>query len=89
MSEPGAAFVDGNALAGELGDLFVDVTVAVGICAHCGREAQLADTRVYLRAPGVVVRCRGCDEVLLTLVTAPHGRRLVLRGLAQLTFPPS
>ncbi|WP_426564626.1 DUF6510 family protein [Angustibacter sp. McL0619] len=80
-------YVDGNALAGELQELFaVDVTIAVGECAHCGRQAPMAETRVYTRAPGTVVRCRGCGGALLKLVTAPHARWLDLSGLARLTI---
>lgn len=78
--------VDGNAVAGLLLEVFaVDVTAAVGRCAGCGRVGPLADTRVYQRAPGVVVRCVACDAVLLRVVTDTRrpGRRWVdLRGLA-------
>jgi hypothetical protein len=80
-------YMDGNALAGELQELFaVDVTAALGECAHCGHEAPMAQTRVYTRAPGTVVRCRGCGETLLKLVTAPHARWLDLSGLSRLSF---
>jgi hypothetical protein len=80
-------FVDGNAISGELQEVFaVDITSTYGECAHCGHEAALAQTRVYTRAPGTVVRCRGCGEALLKLVTAPHARWLDLSGLSRLTI---
>jgi hypothetical protein len=79
---------DGNAVAGALAEVFaVDVTVAIGQCAGCGRTAPLADTRAYTHAPGVVVRCRGCDGVLLRLVTAPGRVWLDLRGMTRLEIP--
>jgi hypothetical protein len=43
--------------------------------------------RLYARAPGIVLRCPGCDAVLLRLVQdpGPPGRTwLDLRGLAVL-----
>ena len=78
-------YLDGNAAAGVLSEVFaVDMTMAVGVCAGCGRVGVLADTRVYLDAPGVVVRCVGCDSVLLRVVTGPDRRWVDLRGLAVL-----
>jgi hypothetical protein len=66
--------LDGNAVAGVLGELFQrDLTVATGTCRGCGRRGPLAQTRVYGHAPGAVVRCPGCEEVLLTIV-AEDGR---------------
>ncbi|HYZ17595.1 MAG TPA: DUF6510 family protein [Candidatus Acidoferrum sp.] len=79
--------LDGNAAAGDLSVLFaLDVTVAEGRCAHCGATKRFADTRVYMRAPGLVVRCATCDYVLLRL--ARVGPRMVLdmRGMTRLSF---
>ena len=54
----GTDFVDGNALAGPLREIFAtDVTVAVGRCAGCGRVGAVATLRVYDRGPGLVARC--------------------------------
>lgn len=78
-------FLDGNAAAGVLASFFaVDVTAALGECDHCGRVGRLAEARVYLPAPGVVVRCRGCDGVLLRVVEAPGRAWLDMRGLRTL-----
>jgi hypothetical protein len=78
-------YLDGNAAAGVLSEVFaVDVTTAVGHCAGCGRVAVFADTRVYVDAPGVVVRCVGCDSVLLRVVSGPDRRWVDLRGFAVL-----
>jgi len=83
MTEP--TFIDGNAIAGMLGEVFaVEVTTAVGRCDGCGAVSVLAETRVYVDAPGTVVRCTGCDAVLLRVVTSPDRTWLDLRGLSYL-----
>lgn len=75
-------FVDGNALAGPLREIFaVDLTVASGRCAGCGRVDTVAGWHVYREAPGAVARCAGCDMVLLRLVRGPDRAWLDLRGL--------
>ena len=85
MSIEPPSFLDGNAAAGELRDVFaVDVTAAVGQCAGCGRTTVIAEARVYMPAPGLVVRCSGCDCVLLRLVRGPGRTWLDLRGLTYL-----
>jgi len=89
MTEP--TFLDGNAMAGALGEVFaVDVTAAVGRCDGCGAVGVLAEAHVFMDAPGAVVRCTSCDSVLLRVVSAPGRTWLDLRGLAylQLATPP-
>jgi len=77
--------LDGNALAGALGEvLAVDATTVVGRCAGCGAVAPLGAALAYLRGPGAVVRCRGCAAVLLRLVRGPDRAWLDLRGVAYL-----
>ena len=61
--------LDGNALAGIFSELFQhELTSARGTCGDCGRVGALAETRVYAQAPGAVVRCPGCEAVLLVIV---------------------
>lgn len=51
--------VDGNSAAGAFAEVLgFDVTVATLTCAGCGRSAAFAESHVYDRAPGIVVRCR-------------------------------
>jgi hypothetical protein len=79
--------LDGNAAAGLFQDLFTDdVTIARGACASCGAVAEMGAQHVYMyhQAPGAVVRCRGCDAVLMVLVHGGGRLRLGLRGLAWL-----
>lgn len=78
-------YLDGNMLAGALGELFaVDVTTAVGRCASCGTSSLLAQARVYPDAPGLVARCPTCAEVVLRLVRGPDRAWLDLRGVTSL-----
>jgi len=91
MNDDEQTFLDGNAAAGELAAVFAfDVTTAIGQCAGCGRTAALAETRVYMRAPGTIVRCAGCARPLLRVVRGPEHLWLELRGLAylQIALPP-
>jgi hypothetical protein len=76
---------DGNALAGPLSEIFaVDITAASSCCAHCGRTGAVAELRLYTRAPGLVARCQGCDEVVLRLVRVRDEVWLDLRGSTSL-----
>jgi uncharacterized Zn finger protein len=62
--------LDGNAIAGQLLDHFgAEMTVVSGICRHCGTSSQIGELRVYSRAPGAVVRCGTCGEIVMVLVT--------------------
>jgi Family of unknown function (DUF6510) len=62
--------LDGNAIAGSLLEYFgAEMTAAWGSCAHCGASAQIAQLRVYLKAPGAVARCPTCGNVVIVLVT--------------------
>ena len=55
--------LDGNAIAGLLSDVFgTEMTTAAGECASCGADGPVAETVVYLRAPGAVVRSRQRDD---------------------------
>lgn len=80
--------LDGNAAAGVLSDVFTgDVTMIVDSCAACGTRTVQAEVRVYVDAPGTVLRCPGCDAVLMRLVRMP-GRILVdFPALARVELP--
>jgi hypothetical protein len=89
MTAASGGTLDGNAAAGVLSEVFaVDVTAAIGQCVGCGRQGPLGATVAYLHAPGVVLRCRGCDQVLVRVVIAPDRHWIDLRGLAVLELTP-
>jgi hypothetical protein len=85
MTMADQGYLDGNAAAGALGEIFsVDVTTATGRCVGCGRTGILADTRVWIVGSGLVVRCIGCDGVLLRVVSGRGRTWLDLSGLRYL-----
>jgi hypothetical protein len=77
--------LDGNAAAGLLRDLFAfEVTTARGRCDNCGAIAEVGAVMVYSNAPGVVLRCPQCQNVLMR-VAANGGRYwLDVRGITWL-----
>ena len=61
--------LDGNAIAGALFEHFGhDMTMAEVRCSHCKSTSLTAELRVYMKAPGAVARCPGCDEVVMVIV---------------------
>ncbi len=86
------ARLDGNAAAGEFGELFgFDVTVARTTCARCRDTRPLAELHAYLQAPGAVLRCATCEAVQARVVRSRDRAWLDLRGVAALEafMPPS
>ena len=80
--------LDGNALAGMLQALFgADMTAVPGRCAHCGTVSMIGSMRAYTRAPGTVLRCPACDEVVLRFVRTDAATYLDARGAAYLRLP--
>lgn len=87
-SDHASDHVDGNALAGDLREIFaVDMTAAMGRCAACGHQGAVAALRVYRHAPGLVARCPNCEEVVLRMVRGPDRAWLDLRGTVHLEIP--
>jgi Family of unknown function (DUF6510) len=67
--------LDGNAIGGLLGEVFaVDVTAAGSRCSGCGARAEVGALRAYVHAMGAVVRCPGCDGVLMRAVRGSGDR---------------
>jgi DNA-directed RNA polymerase subunit RPC12/RpoP len=78
--------LDGNAIAGLLHEVFgTEMTMASGTCATCGATAVVAESVVYLQAPGTVARCRSCGSVLMVVVRGRTMNCVDLQGLAALT----
>ena len=64
--------LDGNAIGGLLREIFtLEMTTAESTCAGCGAVDLVGRVHVYLDAPGAVVRCPSCEQVLMKIV---HGR---------------
>lgn len=84
--------LDGNAAAGALAQVFLaEMTTATTVCGGCGDERPMGELRAYLSAPGVVLRCTGCDAVQVRLVTDGRRAWLDLRGIRTLCvqLPPT
>ena len=82
--------LDGNAGGGLLAEVFrFEMTTARATCAGCGRVAEVGAATAYALEMGLVLRCAGCEGVLLR-VTHLHGvYRLDLRGIGLLELAPA
>jgi uncharacterized protein DUF6510 len=81
--------LDGNAIGGLLLELFgVELTVATSVCGSCGAAEQVARLDVYVDAPGVVVRCCHCEDVLMRIVRGPDRVWIDLGGMSCLVWEP-
>ena len=73
--------LDGNAAAGMLSEIFAaDLTAARATCANCGTDRPVGALLVYAHGMGVVVRCPGCDGVVLRVARTPTQVWLDLTG---------
>ncbi len=64
--------LDGNAVAGLLREIFtMEMTTAGATCAHCGTVNEVGRIMVYLHAPGTVMRCPSCEQVMMKVVHGP------------------
>jgi hypothetical protein len=79
MSEP-ALWLDGNALAGLLTELFgTEMTDAPRSCQSCGAVRAVGAHRLY-RGAGLVLRCPVCRDVALVAATLPDRHVVHLAG---------
>ena len=73
--------LDGNAAAGPLRQLFaIDLVSALCTCGHCGSTTPLATHVLYADAPALVLRCPGCEGVVLRYSETKDQARLDLSG---------
>jgi ribosomal protein S27E len=80
--------VDGNAVAGLFSEVFaLELSAARVRCAGCGQVAEIGAEPVYAQAAGTVLRCRGCDDVLLVVVHGGGHYRLGTPGASWIEIP--
>jgi hypothetical protein len=73
--------LDGNAAGGVLGELFAfEMTQAQIICAGCQMSGAVGSLMVYASPMGTVVRCPGCDTVLIRVARTGQRYWLDMRG---------
>lgn len=83
MLRPPHPRLDGNAAAGPLSEIFGrDMSLAEGVCRHCGGSGPLAQATAELDDAGVILLCRGCGHTLLTYVHVAQAAELALPGLS-------
>jgi hypothetical protein len=74
--------LDGNAAAGVLREIFaVEMTTAIGTCGNCGKVGPLGELMLYGGEIGMVLRCPGCDHMLICITHTPEGYWVDLGGL--------
>jgi len=79
------AVLDGNAVGGLLASSFgADMTAIPGRCAHCNTVSMIGQLRAYTRAPGTVLRCPVCAEVVVRIVETPTSVLVDASGAAWL-----
>ena len=79
--------LDGNAAAGLLTEVFTpEATAAVVRCASCGAEGAVGGAAVYANAPGLVIRCTSCSEVIMRFARIRERLVADLRGVALMRF---
>ena len=82
-----APATDGNVLAGTLEALFgADMTAVPARCAHCDTVNAVGAMRAYVRAPGAVLGCPACDEVVPRMVETVNATYFDARGASYLRF---
>ena len=88
IEESISLMLDGNALAGLLHELFdVEMTIAPLECASCGRIGELGSLWVFAESPGFVLRCPGCQNIVMRMTVTPDQIYLDARGAAYLCIP--
>ena len=85
MSEPGL-WLDGNAIAGVLEELFgTELTAMPRECQSCGSVRAVGAHRLY-RGAGLVLRCPVCGDLAMRLATHSDRRIVLLQGTWRVEF---
>jgi hypothetical protein len=84
-----ALWLDGNAIAGLLQELFgVELTGMPRGCQSCGAAHPVGAHRLY-RGAGLILRCPTCGAVALSVATLSDRHLLHLEGTWRFEFPES
>ena len=76
-----AQMVDGNVLSGILHEVFsMEMTTSPMECSHCGYYGEMGSFLAFVCSPGVVLRCPGCENIILRIVSTPDAIYLDARG---------
>jgi Family of unknown function (DUF6510) len=79
--------LEGDTAAHRLQCIFsLDVTLAQIRCAICGRTTGVGALAVHAAPIGTVLKCIGCEDVLMRVVEAADGLSLEMTGASFLRF---
>jgi hypothetical protein len=77
--------LDANAVAGIMHEIFgADMTASPTECAHCGREGEVGTLLAFTQAPGIVLRCPACENVIVRITQTPDAFYIDARGAVYL-----
>lgn len=77
--------LDGNSVAGLLHEIFAtEMTITPAECVHCGTVSEIGATLAFTQAPGIVLRCPGCENIMLRIVETEDSYYLDTRGATYL-----
>ena len=73
--------LDGNAVGGMMAEIFgLEMTAVPAQCANCGNVSEVGGMLAFTQAPGVILRCPACEEVMVRIVQTPDAVLLDMRG---------
>jgi hypothetical protein len=77
--------LDANAVAGLLYEIFgTEMTASPTECANCGNEGEIGELLAFTQGPGIILRCKACENVVLRIVQTPGEIVLDARGAVYL-----
>jgi hypothetical protein len=77
--------LDGNAAAGILQQIFgLEMTASPTECATCGYQGEVGRLLAFNQAPGLVLRCSICKNVVMRIVQTQSAIYLDVRGAVYL-----
>jgi hypothetical protein len=88
-AEPDATWLDGNAIAGLLGEMFGrEMTTVDRGCGTCGGHSPVGAHRLF-RGAGMVLRCPTCGDLALRITVVEDRHVVHLRGTWALDATPA
>ncbi len=80
--------LDANAVAGILDEIFaMDMTACPMECAYCGLEGEMGRLLAFGQAPGIVLRCPACENVVMRIVQTREAIYVEARGAMYVRMP--
>ena len=77
--------LDANAVAGVFQEIFgAEMTAAPTECVHCGAEGEVGTLLAFTQAPGIVLRCPSCENVMIRITQTPNAFYIDARGAVYL-----